>query len=160
MENCFDYVFFHNNDGFLAANALEPLVESMESDKSIGLAQSLMILHPETDLINSAGNSFHYLGFGFCDNYRTKISDFKKMQTHDISYASGAALLVSTNLIRQYGAWDETFFCITRIWNGRYACVRAVIELWLFPSQFFIINTSLAAVFKNFTGWRETAMGL
>lgn len=65
VANNFDYVFFHNNDGFFATNALEPLVETLESDKTIAIAQSLVLLHPETELINSTGNSFHYLGFGF-----------------------------------------------------------------------------------------------
>src|SRR3989338_2148215 len=51
VENGFDYVFFHNNDGFLAANALESLVDAMEKDQSIGIAQSLMLLHQETELI-------------------------------------------------------------------------------------------------------------
>ncbi len=110
IEHGFDYVFFHNNDGFFATNALEPLVETLESDKTIGLAQSVMLLYPETELINSAGNSFHYLGFGFCDQYRLPIADVDLPKVKDISYASGAALLVSTDVIKKYGSWDTDFF--------------------------------------------------
>ncbi|MEK7643902.1 MAG: glycosyltransferase family 2 protein, partial [Patescibacteria group bacterium] len=106
----FDYIFFHNNDGFLAANSLEPIVEAMEADKSIGAAQSLMLLHPETELVNSAGNVFHYLGFGFCDRYRAKFSDLKLPPVKEINYASGAALMTRMDLIRQYGMWDNDFF--------------------------------------------------
>ena len=110
INNGFDYVYFHNNDGFLAANALEPLVETMENDKKIGIAQSLMLLHPETDLVNSDGNQFQYLGFGFCGGYRKKFSDLKVSPVSEIPYASGAALLVRTDLIKQFGAWDDDFF--------------------------------------------------
>ena len=106
----FDYIFFHNNDGFLAANSLEPIVEAMEADKSIGAAQSLMLLHPETELVNSAGNVFHYLGFGFCDRYRAKFFDLKLPAIKEINYASGAALMTRVDLIKQYGAWDNDFF--------------------------------------------------
>ncbi|HAZ28160.1 MAG TPA: hypothetical protein DCY48_00055 [Candidatus Magasanikbacteria bacterium] len=110
LAHGFDYVFFHNNDGFMASNCLEPIVEAMEKDKTIGAAQSLMLLHPETDLINSTGNSFHYLGFGFCDQYRMKFEELRLPPIKEISYASGAALLMRADLIRQYGMWDENFF--------------------------------------------------
>lgn len=110
IDNGFDYVFFHNNDGFLAANALEPLVEVMERDKTIGIAQSLMLLHPETDLVNSTGNAFQYLGFGFCADYRLPVRELKLPPVKEIAYASGAAMIISANLIRSYGMWDEDFF--------------------------------------------------
>lgn len=110
VEHECDYIFFHNHDGFLATNALEPLIEAMEQDKEIAIAQSLMLLHPETELVNSTGNSFHYLGFGFCDQYRSKLRDLNLPRIKEISYASGAALLARTDLIEKYGAWDEDFF--------------------------------------------------
>ncbi len=110
VKNNFDYVYFHNNDGFMAANCLEPIVEAMEKDSTIGAAQSLMLLHPETDLINSTGNSFQYLGFGFCNQYRFKIKDIVLPALKEVSYASGAALMVSVDSIKKYGAWDNDFF--------------------------------------------------
>jgi GT2 family glycosyltransferase len=110
IENDFDYVFFHNNDGFFAANALEPLLEALENDKTIGMAQSLMLLHPETKLINSTGNAFHYLGFGYSNDYRKKIAETTLPAIKEIDYASGAALLVRTELIKKYGSWDHDFF--------------------------------------------------
>ncbi|KKW41751.1 MAG: hypothetical protein UY92_C0014G0076 [Candidatus Magasanikbacteria bacterium GW2011_GWA2_56_11] len=106
----FDYVFFHNNDGFMAANCLEPLIAAMEADKTIGTAQSLMLLHPETELVNSTGNAFQYLGFGFCNEYRQRLADLELPPVKNVAYASGAALMVRCELIRQYGAWDEDFF--------------------------------------------------
>jgi len=110
IEHNFDYVFFHNNDGFLATNAFEPLVEAMEADKKIGLAQSLMLLYPETDLLNSTGNSFHYLGFGYCNEYRTKFKDLNLPEVKEISYASGATLMARVDLIKEFGSWDNDFF--------------------------------------------------
>lgn len=110
LENGFDYIYFHNNDGFMASACLEPLIEAMESDKTIGTAQSLMLLHPETDLVNSAGNSFQYLGFGFCSEYRKKFRDLELPKVKDVGYASGAALLMRADLLKQYGLWDNDFF--------------------------------------------------
>lgn len=105
-----EYVFFHNNDGFFATNAFEPLVAAFASDEKIGAAQSLVLLHPETNLLNSAGNSFHYLGFGFCDHYREDIKNLTLPPIKDVDYASGAALMVRSDLITKYGAWDTDFF--------------------------------------------------
>jgi len=110
LDNDFDYIFLHNDDAFVAANFLEPLIKAMESDKTIGAAQSLLMLHPETELINSAGNVMHYLGFGFCYNYRQKISELNLPPVKEISYASGAAILMRADLLRQFGALDEDFF--------------------------------------------------
>lgn len=110
VDNGFDYVFFHNNDGFFAINTLEPLVETLESDKQIAIAQSLILLYPETELINSTGNSFHYLGFGFASGYRQKIKDVELPKVKEVDYASGAAFMISTDLIKKYGAWDADFY--------------------------------------------------
>lgn len=105
-----EYVFFHNNDGFFASNAFEPLVHAFHTDPTIGAAQSLVMLHPETNLLNSAGNSFHYLGFGYCDQYREDIKNLSFPPIKDVDYASGAALMVRSDLITKYGAWDPDFF--------------------------------------------------
>lgn len=110
MDHGCDYVFFHNNDGFFSSNAFEPLVSAFESDPQIGAAQSLVLLHPETNLLNSAGNSFHYLGFGFCDQYRVDIRHLSLPPVKDVDYASGAALMVRADLIQKYGGWNNDFF--------------------------------------------------
>lgn len=110
LDNGFDYIYFHNNDGFVAANFLEPLIEAMEQDKTIGAAQSFMMLYPETDLVNSSGNSFHYLGIGFCNNLRVKAESLNFSKLYETSYASGAAVLMRADLLRQYGLWDNDFF--------------------------------------------------
>ncbi|MDO8499617.1 MAG: glycosyltransferase family 2 protein [bacterium] len=110
IDHGFDYVYFHNNDGFVAANFLEPLVDAMETDKTVGAAQSLVLLHPETDLINTSGNSFHYLGIGFCNNLRVKKDNLQLPKISETSYASGAAMLMRVDLLKQFGIWDEDFF--------------------------------------------------
>jgi len=110
LANGFDYVYFHNNDGFMSTNCLEPLVEAMENDRGVGVTQSLMLLHPETDLINSSGNAFQYLGFGYCNGYRAKFADLKLPKISHIGYASGAALLMRADLLKQFGLWDNDFF--------------------------------------------------
>lgn len=109
IENRFDYVFLHNGDGYLHEQCLEKLVETMENDKKIGAAQSLVLLYPDTHLINTAGNCAHYLGLGFCDKYR-EPAELVSQEIQDVGYASGAAIIMRADLLKQHGLWDEDFF--------------------------------------------------
>lgn len=110
IEHGFAYAYLHNNDGFLAANALEPLVTAMENDTQIGEAQSLIMLYPETDLINTSGNALHYLAIGYCDNFRKNRSDLNLPALAETNYASGAGVMLRTDLLQKFGLWDEDFF--------------------------------------------------
>lgn len=110
LRHGFDYVYLHNDDGFVSSGCLEPLIAAFEADKTVGEAQSLVLLHPETDLVNSAGNYFHYLGFGFCGEYRTPLATLAKGPVSDIAYASGASTMLRADLLRTFGLWDEDFF--------------------------------------------------
>lgn len=110
LAHGYDYIFLHNQDGFLAADALEPLVRALETDRGIGLAQPLIFLHPETDCVNTSGNRYHYLGFGFCGDYRVHERDLRFFPVQTIPYASGAAVLIRADLLEKLGALDEDFF--------------------------------------------------
>ncbi len=110
LEHDFDYVYFHNNDGFMAANCLEPIVAAMEEDRTIGAAQSLMLLYPEANLINTSGNSLHYLMIGYCNNFREPKDRVTMALVTDTGYASGAAMLLRADLLKKYGEWDADFW--------------------------------------------------
>jgi len=104
-----EYVFLHNSDGYLASDTISKLFEAIESDKKIGVCQPLILLDPEKNLINSAGNNLHYLQIGYCDKYRQKI-DENLLPNTDIGYASGAGVLMRVDLLNEHGLWNERFF--------------------------------------------------
>lgn len=106
----FDYVFLHNADGYLEKNCIANLVSTMESDKSIGQSQPLIILYPEINLINSAGNVLNYLGIGYCSLFRQQVGKEKLPEISEIGYASGAATMLRSDLLLKYGLWNEIFF--------------------------------------------------
>lgn len=103
----FDFIFLLNNDAYPASGAFEPLVSVMEADPSVVIAQPLLLLHQARELVNSSGNMIHFLGFGFCRDYRRRASELTLGAVVDIPYASGAALLVRASFIRNHGALDE-----------------------------------------------------
>ena len=141
-----EYVYLHNQDGFVEPRTIQKLVEVMESDKTVGAAQSLIMLYPETDLVNTTGNAFHYLGFGYSGGLRQTVSQLsfrpkrseveksldpcaatvkgsldsasaplgmtkpKTLEIIEIGYASGASLMMRSDLLKKYGALDEDLF--------------------------------------------------
>jgi DNA-directed RNA polymerase subunit beta' len=56
----------------------------MEKDNAVGAAQSLMVLKKDPDLVNSSGNAFHYLGFGFVKNYKKNVKELTVKLIDDI----------------------------------------------------------------------------
>lgn len=110
LAHGFEYVYLHNNDGFMSADCIEKMVTALERDLQIGAAQSLILLYPETELVNTAGNSFNYLGFGYCGNFRVKKSDLKLTEAEEVGYASGASIILRAKLLKEYGSWDKDFF--------------------------------------------------
>lgn len=110
IENGYEYFFLHNQDGYVAPDCFEKMILAMETDRKIGCAQALIMLHDQKDRINSAGNTFNYLGFGFINNFGKKLSELKLSAVEEIGYASGAGLIMRKDLVEKYGALDVDLF--------------------------------------------------
>ncbi|PIP17922.1 MAG: hypothetical protein COY82_02345 [Parcubacteria group bacterium CG_4_10_14_0_8_um_filter_35_7] len=108
IKNGADYVVFLNQDTIVASNWLEELVKVAESDKTVGMVQSKILLWTEKDKINSLGNHIHFLGFAFCGGY--KEQDKAIEGTPEITYASGAAMLVKIEVLEKVGLFDKDLF--------------------------------------------------
>ncbi len=130
-----DYLVLLNQDTVVNANWLKELVAAGESNNKIGIAQSLLLLHPQTNLINSLGNEIHFLGFGFSRGYRDPLSSITynlEPRTYpEIPYASGAAMLVRNSLYQQIGLFDEKYFMyhedLDLCWRARLKGWRVVL---------------------------------
>ena len=160
----FDYVILFNMDTVIEKNCVSELVKVAEnppnplyqgggknppnpplSRGAIGAVQARLMLHPETEKINSLGNITHFLGFGYCLGYRQqmsdvgcRISDFGcrisdvGFRMSDICYPSGAAVLFKAEVLKKVGLFDEEFWMYNedqdlgwRIWLAGYKCVLA-----------------------------------
>ncbi len=127
------YVVLLNMDILIDdSNVISELVRVAESDEKIGVVQSRLMLWPEKDLINSLGNNTHFLGFGYCNNYREKFIDSDNLNNMDIHYPSGAAVLFKSEVLKKIGLFDESYFMYNedqdlgwRAWLANYRCVLA-----------------------------------
>jgi GT2 family glycosyltransferase len=167
LEHGFDYIFFHNNDAAMGEDCILKLVEAMEADPTIGIAQSMVLLFNNKEQVNSSGNAFHYLGFGYCNDYKKNLADLNLPAVYDVPYASGAALMVRASVIREHGAWDENFFMYhedlewslrLRVNNFRAVCVRDSIFFHKYEfsksiSKYFWMERNRFAVLLMFYKW-------
>ena len=104
-----DYIYLLNQDTEVDPEFLTRAVEVAEERPTAGSIQSLLLLHPDRDLVNSWGNAIHFLGFGYSLGYRqpkTEVED----TVQDIVYASGAAVLFRVEALRRVGLFDEDLF--------------------------------------------------
>jgi len=107
LANNFDYIYLLNQDTVVTPNFLQVAVSVAESNQVIGAVQSKLLL-PD-GRINSLGNDLHYLGFGFCRDY--KQADHRaSAQTVEINFASAAGALYRLSALKQVGLFDQDFF--------------------------------------------------
>lgn len=101
-----DYLCLLNQDTVVPSGWLQTLVGHLQQHPDVGSVQPLLMLHPQSDRINSAGNRSHYLGFGFTRAFgQADCSAFS--QPDDIDFASGAALVVQAALLRSLGLFES-----------------------------------------------------
>lgn len=104
------YVALLNQDTLVEPRWLESLVATLQSHPAAASAQSRLRLHPETHLLNSAGNCSHYLGFGFTTAYRQPDPGTFPPDV-DLAFCSGAAMLIRVSAVNRPDLFDPFYFC-------------------------------------------------
>ena len=104
-----DYLVLLNQDTIVEDGWLRPLVAFLAGRADAGMAQPMLMMHPDTAVINTAGNRSHYLGFGFCGGLGERGREAYG-EPAVINYASGAAVMIRAELLRRYGLFEEAMF--------------------------------------------------
>ena len=98
-----------NPDTIVEENWLEHLVQaSVRHPRSAFFQPKIMLLNRPC-YINSAGNMIHIAGFGICRGLG-KYDHRQYESEEDVSFASGACVLVRRGALREIGICDELFF--------------------------------------------------
>ena len=160
LDHGYDYVLFHNDDGYLAANAVEQFVIVMEQDSTIGIAQGLVRLHPQTELVNTSGNAFHYLGFGFGNDYKVPVENIDTQTVREIDYASGSCMMIRADLAHKYGGWDSDYFLYHEDMEWSFRLRTLGYKIVLVPAAQFFHKYSFARSIKKFYYMERNRVGL
>lgn len=155
-EHGCDFAYLLNQDTDLDPSALHEVMETMERDARIGLAQSLLMLGGEPDRVNSWGNAFHFLGYSWCGGYRKTAAEAKTHfaaektagnAAHEIPSASGAAVLVRLAALGADDIFDEKFFLyhedVDLSLRIRLAGWRAVVSPWSVVRHHYVFARSM-----------------
>lgn len=101
------YLVFLNNDAEVTKDWLSELVETIESDKTIGIVGSKIIypngaLQEAGGIIFNDGSGLNYGKFDQADSYQYNY-------VRDVDYCSGASVIISAKLMRKFGGFDKLY---------------------------------------------------
>jgi GT2 family glycosyltransferase len=109
LEEGAEWIYLLNPDTDVDPAFLEEALAVAEREPRTAAVQSLLLLHPDRDRVNTAGNEIHFLGFGHCGLYRAPRSA-APAEPVDVPFASGAAVLLRAAALRDVGAFDDFLF--------------------------------------------------
>lgn len=113
-----DYVFLLNQDTEVDPDFLRNAVARAEADPAVGLVQSFVLLGQSKNRVNSHGNAYHFLGYGFAQGNHALLTEVEAELLREraknpdliVPTATGAALLVRLSMVEQTGLFDGRFY--------------------------------------------------
>lgn len=111
-----DYYVLLNDDVEVTENWIEPVLQLMESDSKIGIAQPKLLMFDKRDTFEYAGAAGGYIdkyGYPFCRGRVFSTVEKDQGQYDDVCeifWASGAAMFVKANVWKELGGLDGDFF--------------------------------------------------
>jgi GT2 family glycosyltransferase len=102
-----EYIVFLNNDTIVDADWLTPLVDAMQSDSSIGLAQSL-ILNIDGQTIQTAGWLFSDYLIAKYQLAQNRPATQRFEPTFEISFVCGASMMIRRAVAEEMGLFDAS----------------------------------------------------
>ncbi len=102
-----EYILFLNNDTQVQENWLQPLVDLMEQDETIGMTGSKLVY--ADGRLQEAGGIFWKDASAWNYGNRCNPEEPEYNYVKDADYISGAAIMIRHNLWKEIGGFDETF---------------------------------------------------
>jgi GT2 family glycosyltransferase len=105
-----DYLLLLNNDTIVSPNFLSELVQVAEGDSRIGMLNpKIYYFEPSDKLWYAGGKYIRWKTFPVHFGLRQR-DDGSYNQTQEVSFVTGCALLVRSEVTRKIGLLDEAFF--------------------------------------------------
>lgn len=111
-----DYYILLNSDVEVTPNWIEPIIQLMESDKTIGACQPKILAYHQKTYFEYAGASGGYidnLGYPFSRGRIFDICEPDEQQYNSVEkifWATGAALFIKSKVFHTLQGFDESFF--------------------------------------------------
>ena len=109
-----DYVWILNNDTIVEPQALSSMVERMEAVPEAGICGSTLLYHDDPQRIQSLGGARYLkwagIGVQLGSNARWPMDVRLDSIEKEMSYVSGASMLVSKQFLETVGVMEESYF--------------------------------------------------
>jgi GT2 family glycosyltransferase len=110
LERGADYLLLLNNDTVVAPDLLSQLVRVAEIDSGIGIVNPKIFFYEPADRLWCAGGIYRqYCGSAVMRGVHQQDRG-KYDRVEEISFATGCAFLIKTEVVRRIGLLDEVFF--------------------------------------------------
>lgn len=111
-----DYYVLLNSDVEVTPNWIEPVIQYLESDPTVVVAQPKILAYHNKTFFEHAGASggfIDFLGYPFCRGRILHCVEEDLLQyenCEEIFWASGAAFFIKSSIWQEVGGFDEDFF--------------------------------------------------
>ena len=105
-----DYILILNNDTMVEEDFLEPLVQSAESDNTVGIVGGKILHYHNRDRIWYAGGRINWIrgsGFGYGQD---QLDTGKYDKEKSVSFITGGMMLIKLSLLETIGLINEDYF--------------------------------------------------
>ena len=102
------YLAFINPDTDPAPDWLGALVNALDTDTTVGLATSRVVLDTDRQTVNACGNDVHLAGFATCRGLNRPVTEYA--EAANVASVSGAAFIARHDLFVRLGGFDAAFF--------------------------------------------------
>jgi GT2 family glycosyltransferase len=102
-----DFLAFLNPDTRVEPDWLLPLLQVLESDRTVGAVTPSLVFGDARDTLNACGNEVHLSGITYCRDYGGPATDGPPVEVGAIS---GAAFAIRKDLFLKVGGFEERFF--------------------------------------------------
>lgn len=102
-----DLLAFVNADAVVDPMAISRLV-AVAMNGEVGIASASLRLADEPELLNSAGNEIHFLGFSWCTGFGRPATEFADQR--DVTSATGAAMVLRRDVWADLDGFESRYF--------------------------------------------------
>lgn len=108
INNGYEYSLLLNNDAYVEDDFVKELTHKIETSSKLFAVSSLMINYHKNKLVDSFGDNYSILGWGFQNRIGENIDTLTEDE-HTFSACAGAAMY-RNSILQKIGLFDEKFF--------------------------------------------------
>lgn len=108
INNGFDYSLLLNNDAYVEDDFIKELLYSIKNKHNVFAVSSMMINYHDKEIIDSFGDNYTILGWGFQGHIGEKVDSVR--YNEECFSACGGASIYNNKVLKEIGLLDENFF--------------------------------------------------